>query len=203
MPYKSEGGVKFTDHKIQSPLNNIANSCQVCHRESEEELVNSVYANMDRVIEIRGKLEHLLATTHLEAEFAWKQGATEEQMKDVLMDIRHAQWRWDYAAASHGAAFHAPVEILRIISTGIDLAQEARLKIARVVAELGHEGPIPVADVSTKEKAQAYIGLDMDKLVKEKKDFLENLVPKWQEAAKKREDAMPQYDLKMNKVSLK
>ena len=33
MPYMSEGGQKFTDHHIQSPLNNIANSCQVCHRE--------------------------------------------------------------------------------------------------------------------------------------------------------------------------
>jgi nitrite reductase (cytochrome c-552) len=203
MPYKSEGGVKFTDHKIQSPLNNMANSCQVCHRESEEELTNSVYANMDRVLEIRGELEHLLVTTHLEAEFAWKLGATEAQMQHVLMDIRHAQWRWDYAAASHGGAFHAPVETLRILSTGINKAQEARLKIAVIVSQLGHNGSIPTADVSTKSKAQAYIGLDMDKLVKEKKEFLENLVPEWQKAAKEREDAMPHYELKMNKVSLK
>lgn len=203
MPYKSEGGVKFTDHKIQSPLNNIANSCQVCHRESEQELTNTVYAHMDRVLEIRGELEHLLVKTHLEAEYAWKLGASEAQMKNVLMDIRHAQWRWDYAAASHGAAFHAPVETLRIISTGINKAQEARLKIAMVVSELGHKGPISLADVSTKSKAQAYIGLDMDQLVKEKKEFLDNLLPQWLDAAKKREDAMPQYDLKVNKVSMK
>ena len=43
MPYRSEGGVKFTDHHIQSPLNNIANTCQICHRESEETLKNNVY----------------------------------------------------------------------------------------------------------------------------------------------------------------
>ena len=42
MPYKSEGGTKFTDHKIQSPLNNIANACQVCHRESESSLISYV-----------------------------------------------------------------------------------------------------------------------------------------------------------------
>jgi nitrite reductase (cytochrome c-552) len=124
-------------------------------------------------------------------------------MQHVLMDIRHAQWRWDYAAASHGGAFHAPVETLRILSTGINKAQEARLKIAVIVSQLGHNGSIPTADVSTKSKAQAYIGLDMDKLVKEKKEFLDNLVPEWQKAAKEREDAMPQYELKMNKVSLK
>lgn len=202
MPYKSEGGVKFTDHKIQSPLNNLANSCQVCHRESEEELTNSVYENMDRVLEIRGDLEHLLVTMHLEAEFAWKKGANDAQMKAILMDIRHAQWRWDYAAASHGGAFHAPVETLRIISTGIQKAQEARLKIATLVFELGHRGTIPVADVSTKSKAQAYIGLDMDKLIDEKKKFLEEIVPEWQKAAKKREDAMPQYDVDRKSVSL-
>jgi nitrite reductase (cytochrome c-552) len=201
MPYKSEGGVKFTDHKIQSPLNNIANSCQVCHRESETELTNSVYANMDRVLEQRGELEHLLVKAHLEAEFAWKLGASEDHMKPVLTDIRHAQWRWDFAAASHGAAFHAPVETIRIISSGIQKVQEARLKIAVIVTELGHKGSIPLPDISTKSKAQVYIGLDMDKLISEKKQFLETLVPQWREAATKREGAMPQYELNTKAVA--
>jgi len=203
MSYKSEGGVKFTDHKIQSPLNNIANSCQVCHRESAEELTNNVYSNMDRVLENRGDLEHLLVKAHLEAEFAWKLGASDAQMKAALMDIRHAQWRWDFAAASHGGAIHSPVETLRIIGTAIQRAQEARLKIAGVVYELGHKGAIPLADVSTKSKAQAYIGLDMEKLINEKKKFLEEIVPQWHDAAKKREDAMPQYDITTKAVSLK
>ncbi|MGE5399314.1 MAG: ammonia-forming cytochrome c nitrite reductase subunit c552, partial [Ignavibacteriales bacterium] len=48
MPYRSEGGVKFTNHKIQSPLNDIANSCQVCHRESEDELRRNVYERQDK-----------------------------------------------------------------------------------------------------------------------------------------------------------
>ena len=38
MPYRTEGGVKFTDHHLQSPLLNIANSCAVCHRWSEDEI---------------------------------------------------------------------------------------------------------------------------------------------------------------------
>ena len=33
MPYKSEGGVKFSDHHIQSPLAMIDRTCQTCHRE--------------------------------------------------------------------------------------------------------------------------------------------------------------------------
>jgi nitrite reductase (cytochrome c-552) len=42
MPYRSEGGVKYTNHWMRSPLANIAGSCQVCHRESEEELRKNV-----------------------------------------------------------------------------------------------------------------------------------------------------------------
>ncbi len=187
MPYRSEGGVKFTDHKIQSPLNNMSNSCVVCHRESEKELIANVNSNMDKVLNARGILEHLLVKLHVEAEFAWKKGATEEQMKDLLQDIRHAQWRWDYAAASHGGAFHAPVEALRVISTGIKIAQDGRLKLARVLAELGYNEEVPMPDVSTKAKAQAYIGLDMEKLNADKQDFIDNILPKWMEKAEKRE----------------
>ncbi len=187
MPYRSEGGVKFTDHKIQSPLNNMSNSCVVCHRESESELTQNVNSNMDKVLNARGILEHLLVKLHIEAEFAWKQGATEEQMKDILMDIRHAQWRWDYAAASHGGAFHAPIEALRVISTGIEIAQDGRLKLVRVLSELGYTDEVPMPDVSTKAKAQTYIGLDMDKLNAEKQDFINNILPQWMDKAEKRE----------------
>ncbi len=188
MPYRAEGGVKFTDHKIQSPLNNISNSCVVCHRESEKELISNVYSNMDKVIEARSILEHLLVKLHIEAEFAWNKGATKDQMAGVLQDIRRAQWRWDYAAASHGGAFHAPVEALRIISAGIEIAQNGRLKLAKVLAGLGYNKEVPMPDISTKAKAQAYIGLDMDKLNAEKQNFVENILPQWMEKARAREE---------------
>ena len=191
MPYKNEGGVKYSNHHIESPLHNVANTCQVCHREETAKLVANVYERQDKIIQNRDKLEELLVRAHVEAKFAWDIGATEEQMKDILMDIRHAQWRWDYAAASHGASFHSPVEIGRIISTGITIAQEGRIKLARVLSDLGHNKPIPYPDISTKAKAQKYIGLDMDKLNAEKELFLKEVNPKWLQKAKEREDKMP------------
>ena len=33
MPYKQEGGVKFSDHQIMSPLAKIDRTCQTCHRQ--------------------------------------------------------------------------------------------------------------------------------------------------------------------------
>jgi len=174
MPFISEGGQKFTDHHIQSPLNNIANSCQVCHREETARLVQDVNQRQDRIAENRKLLEQLLVRCHVEAKTAWDRGAKDEQMKDILKDIRRAQWRWDFSAAGHGNSFHSPVEIGRIISGGIALAQEARIKLARI---LGEEVPYP--DISTKAKAQTYIGLEMGKYRADKKIFLENIIPQW------------------------
>ncbi len=192
MPYKSEGGQKFTDHKMQSPLNNIANSCQVCHREEGATLMANVYERQDKIIENRDKLEELLVRSHVEAKKAWDLGATESQMQEILQGIRHGQWRWDYAAASHGASFHAPIELGRVISTGITITQETRIKLARLLATLNHNEEVPYPDISTKAKAQEYIGLDMDKLRKEKQEFLKTIVPQWMKQAEEREKT---YDI--------
>ncbi|MBN2683217.1 MAG: ammonia-forming cytochrome c nitrite reductase [Bacteroidales bacterium] len=187
MPYKSEGGVKYTDHKIQSPLNNVANSCQVCHREETEKLIKNVYERQDRIIGNRDKLEELLVRAHVEAGKAWELGASEDQMKAILQDIRHAQWRWDFAAASHGGSFHSPVEISRVIATGINIVQESRIKLARLLSELGFNEELPYPDIDTKAKAQEFIGLDVEKLKAEKKEFIDNVLPTWLQKAKERE----------------
>ena len=192
MPYRSEGGVKYTDHHMQSPLNNISNSCQVCHREETETLIQDVYARQDKIWEIRMDLEDMLVRAHVEAAKAWELGATEDQMEDILMDIRHAQWRWDYSVAAHGASFHSPVEIGRVIGTALNVAQEARVKLARVLASLGHNEPVPYPDISTKAKAQEFIGLPMEELKEEKETFLETVVPRWKQMAKQREE---QYEV--------
>lgn len=189
MPYKSEGGQKFTDHHIQSPLNNISNSCQVCHREETQALIQNVYDRQDKIAENRHKLEKMLVHSHVEAAKAWELGATEGQMKPALMDIRHAQWRWDYAAAAHGGSFHSPVEISRVIAGGLVEAQEARLKLARILSELGHNKPVPYPDITTKEKAQELVGLPMEKLNREKQEFLNEVYPQWVKKAEAREES--------------
>jgi len=187
MPYMSEGGQKFTDHRIQSPLNNIANSCQVCHRQKEQELIKNVYDRQDKIFEIRQRLEDVLVRAHYEAKTAWDNGATEQEMQSALKLIRHAQWRWDFTAASHGASIHSPTEVSRIIATGIDKAQEARVELARILSKHGYTDEVPYPDIATKAKAQALIGLDMTKLRSEKQEFLKTIIPAWDKEAKARE----------------
>ena len=184
MPYVADGGVKYSDHHIQSPLAKMDRTCLVCHRESEETLRQNVYERQEKCLEVRDQLEDILAKAHIEAKFAWDKGATEAEMNDALQNIRKSQWRWDYAVASHGASFHAPQEVLRLMGNGITYAQEARLQIAKVLAKHGYTGDAPMPDISTKAKAQAYIGLDMDGMRTKKEAFMENIVPQWISIAK-------------------
>lgn len=190
MPYRSEGGVKFTNHKIQSPLNDIAGSCQVCHRESEDKLRENVYQRQDKLEASKKQVQEALAKAHIEAKFAWDKGATEQEMQPALTLIRHAQWRWDYVAASNGHGFHSPIETQRILVTSLNKAQEARHLIARVLAKHNYYDEVPIPDISTKDKAQNFVGLKMKDLFKEKEEFLKTVVPGWDQKAKARQSGM-------------
>lgn len=188
MPYISEGGVKFTNHHVTSPLKYINQACQTCHRESEATLMKNVYDRQDKVAEVRHKAEELLVRAHIEAKAAWDEGATDEEMQNILYDIRAGQWYWDYIAASHGGSFHSPVESAKVMGKSINHAQEARVQLARLLATKGITQPIAYPDISTKAKAQEYIGLPMEKLRLEKEEFLKEIIPQWLEEARKRED---------------
>jgi nitrite reductase (cytochrome c-552) len=196
MPYRAEGGVKFSSHKVQSPLNHISETCTVCHRESEEDLRNNVYERQDTIKELLSTAVDALTRAHVEAKTAWDNGATEEEMAPVLTLIRHAQWRCDFVAASHGAPFHSPIESGRIVGSAIQKAQEARLLLARVLAAHGVTEPVELPDLSTKAKAQAYIGLDMEAERATKADFRDKVFPRWDEEAEAREAKLPKGEVR-------
>jgi len=182
MPFRREGGVKFTNHHIQSPLADISGSCMVCHSGSEAEMRQRVYDNQDRIVDLRRRAERALARLHIEAEAAWEAGAAEEEMEPILQMIRSAQWRWDFIAASHGAAAHAPVESGRLLGTALDMAGEARTRLSPILSRLGVEQPVPMPDWE-KAALQAFIGLDMDAERSQKEAFVRDTLPGWYESA--------------------
>jgi nitrite reductase (cytochrome c-552) len=183
MPYVREGGVKYSNHQVGSPLENIANTCLNCHQGTEKEFRETVDRKLARKNELsRGAME-VLAKAHLEAAKAWELGATEEEMKAALLDIRHSQWRWDYAIASHGSFFHAPEETLRVLGSAINKGQDARLKLRTVLAKY-KAADYQTPDFSTKEKAMEIVGLPFGKMVEEKKEFVNGLKAQWFEDGK-------------------
>lgn len=184
MPYVSEGGIKYSDHQVMSPLKKVSSTCQTCHRDSQEQLISYVYEYQDKVNEIRDRIEKELTKAHIMAKTAWDKGANEKTMTPVLELIRQSQWRWDYVVASHGSSFHAPVESQRILAHSLDRALLAQLELQKVLMDLGVRD-VKMPDISSKTKAQSYIGLDMKAITQKKENFKQTVIPKWIEKAKK------------------
>jgi len=183
MPYVQEGGVKYSSHHLQSPLNDIANSCLTCHKQNEDEFRGIVAEKLARKNQLNVLAMNSLATAHLTAAKAWEVGATEAEMAPVLEMIRSAQWLWDYSIASHGSFFHAPDETLRLLGVANDKAMESRLALTNLLAKYGVVN-YQVPDFSTKEKAQKLAGLDMPKLIDAKLNFKKGLMSDWLQDAK-------------------
>ena len=63
-----------------------------------------------------------------------------------------------------------------MIAGGINIAQEGRIKLARLLMELGYKGEVPYPNITTKAEAQEYIGLPMEKLIQENLRYKINLL---------------------------
>ncbi len=157
MPYKSEGGIKFTDHQVRSPLNNIANSCQVCHRWSEDDIKLRVTSIQDKTRELLDTAEDALVKAHFEIADAKRLGATDEELEEPRKLVSKAQMYWDYVASTNGMGFHAPQESARVLGKSISTAQECRLKVNLLRAKYGALEFVQFPDFSTKDKAQSII----------------------------------------------
>jgi nitrite reductase (cytochrome c-552) len=178
-------GKIYTDHKIGNPFDNFEQTCRNCHTQDKASLQEVVAKRKHDITEIKLKVEDQLVHAHFEAKAAWDAGATEAEMKPILTQIRHAQWRWDFAIASHGIHMHAPDVALRVLGTALDQAAQARTQLVRLLASKGITHEIVLPDISTKEKAQLALGMDMPQLNAEKQEFLKTVVPQWDEQAQK------------------
>ncbi|XPE24767.1 ammonia-forming cytochrome c nitrite reductase subunit c552 [Shigella sonnei] len=93
-----------------------------------------------------------LVHAHFEAK-ALDAGAMEAEMKPIQDDIRHAQWRWDLAIASHGIQCTHRKKVLRMLGTAMDKAADARTNLVRC----WRPKALPMksrSHIPTKEKAQ-------------------------------------------------
>lgn len=182
----SEGKV-YTDHKIGNPFDRFEDTCASCHTQDKKTMQDIVASRKAQVLEMKLTAEKHIVAAHFEAAAAWEAGATAEEMAPILLDIRHAQWRWDYAIASHGIHMHAPEVALKSLGSAIDKAADARTKLVRLLALKGITSAVKIPDLSTKAKAQAVLGMDMEAMKAEKAHFLKTVAPSWDADAKKRE----------------
>ena len=144
MPYVKQGQTKISSHHLQSPLNHISQSCQTCHKQSEEYLKNQVIGTQDTVFKTKVLLETALSDAINAISTAAKNPAAKADMMNQARSLhRKAGWRWDYISAENSMGWHSPKEALRILGEGLDLARQAQLKanLAVGAAVGGAPGP--------------------------------------------------------------
>jgi nitrite reductase (cytochrome c-552) len=153
MPYRTSGGVKFTDHHVQSPLLNIAGSCAVCHRWGEQEIRQRVETIQTKVFAARRQAEAAVVKAHYDVAAGMQARCTEADLAGARRLLRRAQFRWDYIAASNGMGFHSPQESMRLLGEATNEAQQARLIVARLLAAKGISAEPKYPDMSDRKKA--------------------------------------------------
>ena len=129
MPYLRQGAIKISDHHVRSPLLNINNACQTCHRYSEEELLARAKTIQDRTHDM---MDHALdALTQLIAaiESAKAAGASDERLQAARQLQRRAQFRLDFVNAENSMGFHADQETARTLSQAIDYARQGQIAL--------------------------------------------------------------------------
>jgi nitrite reductase (cytochrome c-552) len=137
MPYERVGAMKLSNHKVQSPMENINNACQTCHHVPEADLVERVDTIQNRTKELMERAATAM-TDMLDAIVeCQKAGASEEQLRDIRILQRKAMWRLDYISSENSRGFHAAQESARVLGESIDFsrqAQAAALKLTRDLA---------------------------------------------------------------------
>ncbi|MGR6503694.1 ammonia-forming cytochrome c nitrite reductase subunit c552 [Shewanella sp. Koi 1] len=169
-------GENFTNHKITSSFNNFDSKCSGCH-ESATELNQQIASNKRALDNKRTEVEKLLVKAHIEAGAAWDHGQKWPDLESALMDIRHAQWRWDYVVSSHGSHAHNSTEALQLLGVAQSQVVMARTKLAKILKNI-NAPEIQYPALKTKAEAQAFVGLNMEQLETEKHQFLQNVVKK-------------------------
>jgi len=141
MPYVRVGAMKVSDHWVRSPMLNVDNACQTCHRQSEEELRSRVHAIQDRTYQLRNIA--IDATIELAKGIQRAQeGNGEEARLDVARTYqRRAQFLADYVEAENSMGFHADQEAARVLGLSINYA---RLGTAALLGEELPEAPSPL-----------------------------------------------------------
>ncbi len=127
MPYMRDGATKVSDHWVRSPLLNINNACQTCHKSSEEEIKARVAKIQDTNYGLLQNAGEAIVDLIEAVLVARENGATEEELTKALEYQRQAQWRLDFIAAENSMGFHAPQEAARILGEATNLARMGQI----------------------------------------------------------------------------
>jgi nitrite reductase (cytochrome c-552) len=141
MPYIREGALKVSDHWIRSPIQNVANSCQSCHKMEEAKLLERIATIQGRTAEQLREAETAIIAAIDAITAARAAGATDADLAEARDFQRRANLRWDFISSENSTGFHSPQEAARVLGDAVNFARMSQLSAERLLARLADQPP--------------------------------------------------------------
>src|SRR5262245_5949266 len=143
MPYTRVGALKISDHHVRSPLLNINNACQTCHKWPEEELLARAEKIQERTVELRNHAMDALMALIADIKAARAAGVPDAELEAARKAQRRGQFYLDFVESENSNGFHAPQEAARILGEAIDLFRQGQVSLR----------PLKAGPVASKSRA--------------------------------------------------
>jgi nitrite reductase (cytochrome c-552) len=130
MPYDRVGAMKISDHWVRSPMLNVNNACQTCHKLEEEELRQRVRTIQDRTFELRNIAIDAVLKLALDIQAAARGDSANWRLTQARDFQRKAQFLTDFIEAENSMGFHADQEAARVLARAIDYARRGQIVLA-------------------------------------------------------------------------
>ena len=143
--------MKITDHQARSPLLNINNACQTCHKVPEQELIARTEAIQIRTQDLRAKALDALVDLIDDIKAAKEQNA-DIDLSEAQEFQRQASFYVDFVVSDNSNGFHAPQEAVRILGTSIDCSRKGQNAVRDALRKL--LAAIPADDARGGSKVQ-------------------------------------------------
>src|SRR6202142_365311 len=135
MPYMRQGGLKISDHHVNSPLLKVTRSCQTRYHFPEEQLKARVEDIQDTFFNLRNTALDALVDLINDIKSEKAKGMTDAQLAAARDYQRKGQFMIDFVMSENSMDFHAPQEATRILGDAITLCRLGQLSL--------HGGPMP------------------------------------------------------------
>ena len=137
MPYTRVGALKVSDHHVRSPLLNINNACQTCHKWPEEELLARAEKIQERTVDLRNRAMDALMALIADIKAAKAGGVPDSELEAARKAQRRGQFYLDFVESENSNGFHAPQEAVRILGEAIDLFRQGQVSLRPLKAGAG------------------------------------------------------------------
>ncbi|HEX7185598.1 MAG TPA: ammonia-forming cytochrome c nitrite reductase subunit c552 [Thermoanaerobaculia bacterium] len=126
MPYQRVGALKISDHHVRSPVLNLNNACQACHRWPEEELKSRIETIQGRTYHMRSLAMDAVIALIQDIKKAQAAGVPAARLAQARDFQRKAQFFLDFIEAENSMGFHADQEAVRILGESIDFSRKGQ-----------------------------------------------------------------------------